>query len=128
MKKIVLESTSDYMGGEDDTVWYTVLHREESTSEFVAKNPWSGDDAVTEGKCFLMDDCVVTFRPARYENLVDEGQYNKDKYFLEISNQDASVIMSSRKVYLWADVLELAEAFRGLSFNTAIRVWGVKKY
>jgi len=128
MKKIVLESTSDYMGGENDVVWYTVLHRDEDASELAASNPWSGDDAVTEAKCFLMDDCVVTFRPARYENRVDEGNYNKDKYFLEISNQDASVIMSSRKVYLWADVLELAEAFKGLSFKTATRVWSVQKY
>lgn len=127
MKKIVFKSTSDYLGADNDVVWYTVLHREEDSS-VLATNPWSGDEAVTEKKCFLMDDCVVTFRPARYETRVDEKYYNKDKYFLEISNQDSSLIMSSRKVYPWADVLERAEAFRGLSFKAATRVWGVKKY
>lgn len=74
-----------------------------------------------------MDDCVITIRPARYRlKSEDTGSHEKDHYFIEISTQDGSVVLSSHRAYGWDDVNKLAFFFRGISFATATRVWKSK--
>lgn len=131
MKKIVIRSSSDLQKALEDEVkpfWYTVLHDNDQFSELAEKNPWNQDAVETQKKVYLSDDCVITLRPARYTLKIDgAGDYEKDHYFLELSNQDGSTILSSASVYTWEEVNALAFFFKGLSFTAAMRVWKSKK-
>lgn len=131
MKKIMLLSDCEdpnLIAPPGKKTWYTVVHDEEASYELAKKNPWVGLESIIEAKTYLMDDCVVIFRPARNENGTHKGDSDKGYYFIEISNQDASIVLSSRKIYLWDEVIKIADLFKGLSFQAATRVWHVKKY
>lgn len=131
MEKIILISDCedpDLIAPPGKRSWYTVVHDDIKSYELAKKNPWVGLESIIEGKRYLMDDCVVIFRPARNETVVGKGAREKGYYFFEISNQDASVTLSSRKVYVWGEVIKMADLFKDLSFQAATRVWGVKKY
>lgn len=130
MKKLALRSSSNLENALDHNAkpyWYIVLHNETS-SELSDKNPWTQDDAVMTQTLFLADDCVITIRPARHAP-EENGSYDheKDRYFVEISNQDRSTVLTSFSVYSWEDANTMAFYFKGLSFAAAIRVWKVKK-
>lgn len=131
MKKNAIRWSSDLENARDLEVkpyWYTVCHPKNQLSETPHKNPWNQDEAEFEQTVYLADDCVITMRPARYSvNPDGGGDYEKDHYFLEISNQDASVILSSAQTYKWDEVNQLAFFFRGISFTAATRIWKVKK-
>jgi hypothetical protein len=108
--------------------WYTVCHPQNPLSEVPHKNPWNQDEAEFESTIYLADDCVITIRPARHSHSTEgSADHEKDHYFLEISNQDASVILSSVQTYRWEEVNQLAFFFRGISFTAATRVWKAKK-
>jgi hypothetical protein len=130
MKKLALRSSSDLENALDQSVepyWYTVLHDETSCS-LSNKNPWNQDDAVITQTLHLADDCVITLRPARHSQEENGAcDHEKDRYFIEISNQDRSTVLSSSRVYLWEAVNKIALYFKGLSFTAATRVWKAKK-
>jgi hypothetical protein len=131
MKRLVIRSSSNLEKALEDKVdpyWYTVLHNGHQSSMQSQKNPWNQDAAELEKAVYLADDCVITIRPARY-GLKNDGSYDyqKDHYFLEISNQDSSIVFSSACVYAWEEVNRLACFFKGLSFTAATRVWKVKR-
>jgi hypothetical protein len=132
MEKIVLVADSNDENAREKgvpSIWHTVVHGHTNSRERAKINPWNQDEAIYEKRCFLMDDCVISVRPARYEDRIGKSQdYNKDRYFIEIANQDGSIIFSSHKVYPWDKVLELSTYFRGLSFTAATRVWKVKNF
>ncbi|MGH8418276.1 MAG: hypothetical protein ACRER8_13490 [Pseudomonas sp.] len=131
MKKIAIRSSSNLEKALKDNVqpyWYSVLQTDGQVSPTSEKNPWNEDVAELEKTVYLVDDCVLTIRPARYALKNDgAGDYEKDHYFLEISNQDGSSIFSSNRVYSWEDVNNLAIYFKGLSFTAATRIWKSKK-
>ncbi|WP_341961240.1 hypothetical protein [Pseudomonas sp. RC10] len=131
MKKNAIRWSSNLENALDVGVkpyWYTVCHAQNELPEHPEKNPWNQDEAEFETTVYLADDCVITMRPARYSlNTDGGGDYEKDHYFLEVSNQDASVILSSAQTYRWEEVNQLALFFRGISFTAATRVWKVKK-
>lgn len=131
MEKIVLLSDSDSEHARETgtpSLWYTVIHDSNLYDEQAKKNPWNQDESVFEKRCYLMDDCIVSFRPARFEDRIDRQQdRNKGHYFIEIANQDGSYILTSRLVYTWDQAIEFASYFKGLSFNAASRVWKSKK-
>lgn len=128
---MAIRSSSNLEKALEDRVepyWYTVLREEHQSSILSGKNPWNQDVAELEKTVYLADDCVITVRPARYALKNDgSGDYEKDHYFLEISNQDSSVIYSSARVYIWEEVNRLAVFFKGLSFTAATRIWKAKK-
>jgi hypothetical protein len=130
MKKIALRSSSNLENALDHNLkpyWYVVLH-DEVSAELSDRNPWNQDEAVITQTLYLADDCVITLRPARHS--LEEGQtpnYEKDHYFVEISNQDRSTVFTSFSVYTWEDANTMAFYFKGLSFTAATRVWKVKK-
>ena len=131
MEKVLLVSDSDGDRAREtgtSSLWYTVIHDNMSPLEQANKNPWNRDQSTYEKRCYLMDDCVVSFRPARFEDRIDRQQdHNKGLYFIEIGNHDGSAILTSRMVYAWEKVLEFANQFKGLSFTAATRVWKAKK-
>jgi len=131
MTKLVIRSSSNLENALNDDVqpyWYSVLPQGEQNSRPSAQNPWNQDSSELEKTVYLADDCVIVIRPARYA-LKDggRGEYEKDRYFLEISNQDNTIVYSSNRVYGWEEVNALACFFKGLSFNAATRVWNSKK-
>lgn len=131
MEKIVLISDSDDEKARDidaPSQWYTVVHEVVNSRELATRNPWSHDESIYEKQCYLMDDCVISFRPARYEDRIGRIQdYNKGLYFIEIANQDSTQIFTSNKVYEWDKVVSLSGLFTGVSFTAATRVWKAKK-
>lgn len=131
MNKIFLLSDSDDQNARDVGVpshWYTVIHDDARDEVLAKQNPWNQDESEYEKRCYLMDDCVISIRPARYEDRISRVQdYNKDCYFVEISNQDRSSISTSNKVYSWDEAVKLGSYFKGLTFTAATRVWKVKK-
>jgi len=131
MEKFVFLSDSDSEHAREtgtSSIWYTVIHDGTLHREQAKQNPWNQDESVFEKRCYLMDDCMVSFHPARFEDRIDRQQdRNKRQYFIEISNQDVSSILISRLVYTWNQVIEFASYFKGLSFNTASWVWKSKK-
>lgn len=109
-------------------LWYTVVHDERDSQQLAKRNPWNQEDSTFEKRCYLMDDCVVTFRPARCEDrIVRQQDYNKGLYFVEIANQDSSLIFTSRRVYSWEEGFDRISYFKGLSFTAATRIWKAKK-
>jgi len=131
MKKRVIRSSSNLEKAVEDKVvpyWYTALVYENQACEFSENNPWNQDAAEFKKTVYLSDDCVITIRPARYA-LTDggNGDYEKDRYFLEISNQNSSFVYTSARVYEWKAVNKVALFFKGLSFYAAARVWKAKK-
>jgi hypothetical protein len=131
MKKTAVRSSSNLDKALENDVspyWYTAIHSGKPYEEQAGTNPWNQDSADTEKTVYLADDCVITLRPARF-GLTSESSadFEKDQYFIEITNQDGSTIFSSNKVYPWDKALELSTYFKGLSFTAATRVWGVKK-
>jgi hypothetical protein len=108
-----------------DSRWYTVApvgysRDKDGKLEATRKNPWNGDDAVTVAEFPFPDNCVITIRPIK--------NYGKGRtYFLEISNQDESVRLSSRNIYEWEEVMKLASFFKEASFFAAQRIWKSKK-
>ena len=131
MKKIIFRSESERERKKDyfsESIWYTVVNDVNQSGDEKSVNPWNGDLAVTNKKLYLLDDCVVTLRPARAEDGIEMlKDYNKGYYFIEIMNQDESVKFSSHRVFLWENAIEYASWFKGLSFIAASRVWKVKK-
>ncbi|MBD8124484.1 hypothetical protein IFT62_25090 [Pseudomonas lutea] len=131
MEKIVLLSDSNHEKAREKgqpSSWYTVVHDTDDVIDATKKNPWSLDESIYEKRCYLLDDCVVSLRPARFEDRISKQQdYNKGFYFLEIANQEGSQIFTSRNVYTWEKSLELIGYFKDLSFAAATRVWKVKK-
>lgn len=130
MKKRLVRSSSNLEKALADEVsahWYTLLI-DNGESASGTRNPWNQDVAELEKTVYLADDCVITIRPARYA--LSEGayaDYEKDRYLLEISNQDSSMVLNSARVYAWEEVTMLASFFKGISFTAASRVWKVKK-
>ena len=131
MKKIAIRCRSNRENAVDigaKPYWYFVCHSQNQLPGHSHKNPWNQDEAEFESTVYLADDCVITIRPARYSYKPDDSaDHEKDHYFLEISNQDASVILSSVQTYRWEEVNQLAFYFRGISFTAATRVWKSKK-
>ena len=131
MKKIVYVSEIDMldaMESDVDHIWYTVVNNEKEAIEACSRNPWNGINAITTGTLYLLDDCVLTIRPARSVQVPDSNKdFCKNRYFIEISNQDGSICYSSYKNYSWDDAIKHSSLFKGLSFNAAVRVWGIKK-
>lgn len=131
MKKIVIRSSSNIEKAWEQDIpssWYTVVHDKEMSRVLARSNPWNLDRSEYESESYLMDDCVITIRPARYRlKNEDTGDHEKDRYFIEISTQDGSVILSSHCVYDWDDVNRLAAFFKGISFAAATRVWKSKR-
>jgi len=131
MEKRVIRSSSNLEEALEDEVepfWYTVLHSKNKTDELIQTNPWNQAPSELEKTAYLADDCVITIRPARFSlEKGGAGDYEKDRYFLEISNQDSSTIFSTHRVYSWDEVNRLAFFFKGLSFTAATRVWKGKK-
>jgi hypothetical protein len=131
MEKIVLLSDSDDEKARETgspSYWYTVVHDNANSIDLTKKNPWNMDESIYEKRCYLMDDCIISIRPARLEDRISKQQdHNKGFYFLEIANQESSQIFTSRSVYTWENLLELIGHFKGLSFTAATRVWKVKK-
>lgn len=131
MKKKVIRLSSNLESALERGVepyWYAVCHAHTESLQLLPKNPWNQDLAELEQIVYLADDCVITIRPARHSLSEDgSGNYEKDHYFLEISNQDASMTFSSAKTYSWDNVNQLAFFFKGLSFSSANRVWKAKK-
>lgn len=130
MKKVVIRSTSNLEKAWEGNIpasWYTVLHHTEKSSVHARINPRNQDASEYESECYLMNDCVITIRPARYRSEGEEaGNHEKDCYFIEISNQDGSVVLSSHCVYDWDEVNKWAFFFKGISFAAATRVWKSK--
>jgi hypothetical protein len=131
MKKLVLRSSSNLEMAIEAKVppyWYTIMHEGVNSIELAESNPWNNDIPWAVQTYYFADDCVIVIRPARCsQNEHGAFDYEKDRYFLEISNQDRSEIFSSCKVYTWEDVNKHAFMFSGLSFKAATRVWKTKK-
>jgi len=131
MKKTAIRCRSNRENAVDigaKPYWYFVCHSQNQLPGHSHKNPWNQDEAEFESTVYFADDCVITIRPARYSYKPDDSaDHEKDHYFLEISNQDASVILSSVQTYRWEEVNQLAFYFRGISFTAATRVWKSKK-
>lgn len=131
MKKSVIRSTSNIENAREDetqSYWFTVLHDEIESPKLARVNPWNQDESELEREAFLCDDCVIVIRPARHQvNQISPKVYEKDRYFLEISNQDGSQVLSSCQVFTWESVNELLLFFKGISFLAAVRVWRSKK-
>jgi hypothetical protein len=131
MQRTAIESTSDRENADDmgvNSSWYTVVHNEKRALELASVNPWNHDTAEYEQVIDLLDDCVITFRPARH-TVRNHGPaiYEKGRYFLEISNQDNSTVLSSAQVFTWEEVNKLAFFFKDISFTAAARVWKSKQ-
>lgn len=103
MDKIVLISTLDYCDDrKSPSIWYTVVHESITELERAHINPWNQEEAVCHEQRYLMDDCVISIRPARYESRLDRQQdQSRGCYFIEIANQNSTRVFSSRSVYSW---------------------------
>jgi hypothetical protein len=127
MDRVFYSSSSSKMKAKDDCVswqWYTVApvghsRDKDEEPEDALKNPWNGDEAEMVFECPFPDQCVISIRPTK-----DHG---RREYFLEISNQDESIRLSSRKIYEWEEVMKLASFFKEASFFAAQRIWKSKK-
>ncbi|EZJ48644.1 hypothetical protein AD10_5050 [Escherichia coli 1-182-04_S4_C2] len=97
------------------------------SEQMASTNPWNQDDAIINKRFCLLDDCVISIRPARAEDRIEKRDYNKGYYFIEIMNQDESIKFSSHKIYSWEQVIECASWFKGVSFLAAQRIWKAKK-
>jgi hypothetical protein len=130
MKKNIFISTSDRESARQSQTlssWFTVIHDESIDAEASSINPWNNDKSEYVRLARLHDDCVITLRPARYEILNDSKiDYEKGAYFLEITNQDGSMIYTSRTIYSWLEANKLAFFFKDISFTAACRVWKSK--
>lgn len=130
MDKIIFEFFSDMSVGRntEDLGWYFFEDEYKNKKDIADINPWNKDKAITQKKWYLMDDCVVMFRPARMEDRIKRSRDEPvTSYFIEIMNQDESIKFTSRRIYSWDKVIEFASWFKGLSFIAATRVWQVKK-
>ncbi len=85
MEKIIIRSGSNLEKAWEEGVqsyWYTVLHDEEKSHVLARTNPWNLDTSESESEAYLMDDCVITIRPARHRlKKEDIGNHEKDFYF-----------------------------------------------
>ena len=130
MDKIIYECDSGLMinRNTEDHVWYISEEEFKNNKEVADFNPWNKDEAITIAKSYLMDDCVVIFRPARMEDRISRSRDAPVMfYFIEIMNQDESIKFTSRRIYPWEKVIEFTSWFKGLSFVAATRIWKVKK-
>ena len=130
MDKIIYRCTSEVRINRNmkDLVWYISEEEFKNNKKVADFNPWNKDEAITIAKNYLMDDCVVIFRPARMEDRISRSRDAPVMfYFIEIMNQDESIKFASRRIYPWEKVIEFASWFKGLSFVAATRVWKVKK-
>ena len=132
MKKMFYYSCSELYTEGVPKVWYTLADDSGIEPDETEKNPWNGDEAITVGKYYFLDDCVILIRPAQSKHCQKPGQYYpgeyyKGYYFFEISNQDGDIVHSSRKLYKWDEVISLASLFKGTSFTAAQRIWKSKK-
>jgi len=131
MEKLIFYSSSDREKARDDGVdgsWFTVVGDLDLAMEMADVNPWNGDAAIIRKKYKLFNDCLVSIRPARSNDGVGRQEYNKGRYFIEIEGNCSGERLSSRKVYLWAEAVEISGLFEGLSFEAACRVWKIKKF
>jgi hypothetical protein len=131
MEKLFFYSSSDREKARDDGVdssWFTVVDELNSAMERADVNPWNGDAAIIRKKYRLFNDCLVSIRPARSSDGVGKQEYSKGKYFVEIEGNCGGEKLSSRRVYLWSEALEIASLFEGLAFEAASRVWKAKKF
>lgn len=131
MNKVVFRSESDRESAKEngvESIWYTVVNDPNKSEQLANVNPWNHDAALIKKKLYLIDDCVVSIRPARSEDRIGRSNdFNKGYYFIEIMNQDESIKFISYKVYMWEDALQYISWFKGLSFTAALKVWKVKK-
>ncbi|QOD83440.1 hypothetical protein [Chromobacterium haemolyticum] len=111
----------------DENQWFTLIKNEDQLATDADNNPWNNRPAIIKKRYELLDDCVASIRPARSLDSIDQKEHQKGLYFIEISSNTQNKSYSSRKLYQWKNAIEIIDKFEGLSFQTAERVWKVKK-